>query len=102
MTFIDDNSRYTYVYLLRSKNEAFDAFKRYKSEVENQKELKIKILRNDRGGEYFPDEFVNFCEEFGIIHQRTAPYTPQQNGLAERKNRTFEEMVNGASKCQII
>ena len=68
---------YTYVYLLRSKDEAFDAFKHYKSEVENQKERKIKILRNDRGDEYFPDEFVNFCEEFGIIHQKNCPlYSP--------------------------
>ena len=81
------------MYLLRTTDEAFDAFKRYKLEVENQKERKIKILRNDRGGEYFPEEFDKLCEKFGIINQRTTPYTPQQN-LVERKNRTFEGMVN--------
>ena len=94
ITFIDDFSKYTHVYLLRNKDEAFDMFKRYKTEVENQKSKKIKVLRSDRGGEYFSTEFSNFCEEHGIIHQQTAPYTPQQNGLAERKNRTLVDMVN--------
>nr|KAJ0225474.1 hypothetical protein LSAT_V11C100003670 [Lactuca sativa] len=75
-------------------DEAFDAFKRYKAEVENQLERHIKILRSDRGGEYFNQEFDTFCEENGIKHERTSPYTPQHNGLAERKNRTLCEMVN--------
>ena len=69
-------------------------FKRYKTEVENQKDRKIKILRSDRGGEYFPNDFSTFCEEHGIIHQSSTLYTPQQNGLAERKNRTLGDMVN--------
>ena len=77
ITFIDDYSRFTYVYLMNGKDEAFNIFKYYKSEVENQKEKKIKIFRNDRGGEYFPNEFTNYCEEHGIIHQTSAPYTPQ-------------------------
>lgn len=47
------------------------------------------MLRSDRGGEYFMHDFNIFCEEHGIIHQCSAPYTPQQNGLAERKNRTL-------------
>ena len=55
-----------------------------------KKKEKLKFLRSDIGGEYFPKKFDNLCEEFGIIHQRTAPYTPQQNGY----NRTFNEMVN--------
>ena len=54
ITFIDDHSRYTYVYLMKHKDQAFQMFKIYKSEVENQKGKKIKILRSDRGGEYFP------------------------------------------------
>ena len=94
ITFIDDFTKFTYVYLMRNKDQAFDMFKVYKSEVENQKDKKIKVLRSDRGGEYFSMEFSSFCEESGIIHQATAPYTPQQNGLAERKNRTLVEMVN--------
>nr|CAE01619.3 OSJNBa0042L16.8 [Oryza sativa Japonica Group] len=64
------------------------------AEVENQLERKIKRLRSDRGGEYFSNEFASFCEEFGIIHERTPPYSPQSNGVAERKNRTLTEMVN--------
>ena len=68
--------------------------KKYKTEVENQKDKRIKVLRSDRGGEYFPQEFTNFCEENGLIHQRSASYTPQQNGLAKRKNRTLVDMVN--------
>ena len=94
VTFIDDHSRYTYVYLMKNKNEVFDKFKYYKSLVENQKGKKILALRSDRGGEYFPTEFVSFCEQHGIIHETRAPYTPQQNGLAERKNRTLVDMVN--------
>lgn len=94
ITFIDDFSKFTYVYLMRNKDEAFEMFKRYKVEVENLREKKIKKLRTDRGGEYFSAQFDAFCEENGIVHQRTAPYTPQQNGLAERKNRTLVDMIN--------
>lgn len=94
ITFIDDYSKYTYIYLMRNKDEVFDKFKLYKSLVENQKEKRIKILRSDRGGEYFPTAFTSFCEEHGMIHQTSDPYTPQQNGLAERKNRTLIDMVN--------
>ena len=79
---------------MSNKDEAFACFKRYKAAVENQKGKKIKCLCSDRGGEYFSNEFDNFCEEHGILHQKTAPYTPQQNDLAERKNRTLTEMIN--------
>src|SRR6266508_6405869 len=56
--------------------------------------LKMKRLRSDRGSEYFPKIFDVFCEEHGIIHERTSSYSPQSNGIAERKNRTLTEMVN--------
>ena len=85
ITFIDDHSRFTHVYLMKNKDQAFDMFKRYKVLVENQLEKKIKILRSDRGGEYFSIEFSVFCEENGLIHQTSAPYTPQQNGLADKR-----------------
>ncbi|GJZ81531.1 retrovirus-related pol polyprotein from transposon TNT 1-94 [Tanacetum coccineum] len=94
ITFIDDCSRYTYVYLLKSKDQAFETFKIYKAEVENQRGKKIQILRSDRGGEYFSTEFSSYCESHGLIHQRTTPYTPQQNGVAERKNRVLQDMIN--------
>ena len=77
MTLIHDSTRYCYVYLLKSKDEAFHFFKIYKAEVENQLERKIKRVRSDRGGEYFSNEFNFFCEEHGIIHERTPPYSPK-------------------------
>ena len=93
ITFVDDNTKYCYVYLLKSKDEAIEKFVLYKNEVENQLNKKIKVLRSDRGGEY-ESPFGEFCAEHGIIHQTTAPYSPQQNGVAERKNRTLKEMMN--------
>ncbi|WVZ67986.1 hypothetical protein U9M48_016985 [Paspalum notatum var. saurae] len=94
MTLIDDATRFCYVYLLKSKDETLDYFKIYKAEVENQLERKIKRLRSDRGGEYFPKVFDDFCAEHGIIHERTPPYSPESNGVAERKNRTLIDLVN--------
>ena len=92
VTFIDDASRYCYVYLLHAKDEALDSFKIYKEEVElHHHGTLIKNLRTDRGGEYYDPVYF---QSTGIIHQTTAPYTPQQNGVAERKNRTLKEMVN--------
>ena len=63
----------------------FDEAQIYMAEVENQLEKKIKRVRLDRGGEYFSNEFDSFCAEHGIIHERTSPYSPQSNGVAERK-----------------
>ncbi|KAJ9566573.1 hypothetical protein OSB04_002539 [Centaurea solstitialis] len=83
-----------FVFPNNSKDQAFEAFKVYKAEVENQKEKRIKIIRSDRGGEYFNHEFDIFCEENGIKHERTSLFTPQQNGLDVRKKRTLVEMVN--------
>jgi hypothetical protein len=94
MTLIDDSTRYCYVYLLKSKDEALNYFKIYKAEAENQLDRKIKRLRSDRGGEFFSNEFDSFCAEHGIIHERTPPYSPQSNGVAERKNRTLTDLVN--------
>ena len=76
ITFIDDCSKYCYVYLLHSKDEALNSFKTYKAEVENQLEKKIKVIRSDRGGEYESAAFSDFCAQYGIVHQTTAPYTP--------------------------
>jgi transposase InsO family protein len=94
MTLIDDSTRFCYIYLLKSKDEALHYFKIYKAEVENQLERKIKHLRSDRGGEYFSNTFDSFCEEHSIVHERTPPYSPQSNGIAERKNRTLTDLVN--------
>lgn len=94
MTLIDDATKFCYVYLLQTKDEALDYFKIYKAEFENQLERKIKRLRSDRGGEYFTKIFDEFCQEHRIIHERTPPYSPQSNGIAERKNHTLTDLVN--------
>nr|KAJ0218484.1 hypothetical protein LSAT_V11C300108620 [Lactuca sativa] len=91
VTFIDDASRCCYVYLLHFKDEALDKFKFYKQQVELHKYELIKVLRSDRGGEYYDPVYF---ESTGIIHQTTTSYTPQQNGVAKRKNRTLKKMVN--------
>ncbi|GKB54981.1 retrovirus-related pol polyprotein from transposon TNT 1-94 [Tanacetum coccineum] len=96
ITFIDDCTKYCYVYLLKSKDEAIDKFVLYKTEVENQLGKKIKVVRSDRGGEYVAP-FAELCAKHGIRHEFTAPYSPQQNGIAERKNRTLKEMETGSS-----
>ena len=93
ITFVDDSTKYCYVYLLKSKGEAIEKFVLYKNEVENQLNRKIKVLRSDRSGEY-ESPFVDLCAHHGIIHETTAPYSPQSNGVAERKNRTLKEMMN--------
>jgi transposase InsO family protein len=97
MTFIDDCTRFCYVYLLKTKDEALNYFKAYKAKVENQLERKITRLRSDRGGEYFSSEFSELCMEYDIIHERTPPYSPQSNGITERKNRTLTELVNAVT-----
>ena len=94
MTLIGDSTRYCHVYLLKSKDEALSFFKIYKVETENQLDRKIKRLRSDRGGEYFSNEFDSFCAEHGIIPEKTPPYSPQSNGVAERKNRTLTDLVD--------
>jgi len=93
VTFIDDYSRYGYVYLLHHKSETFDKFREFRAEVEKQLGKPIKALRSDRGGEYLSDEFTGYLLENGILSHLTAPGTPQQNGVAERRNRTLLDMV---------
>ncbi|GJR77919.1 retrovirus-related pol polyprotein from transposon TNT 1-94 [Tanacetum coccineum] len=94
ITFIDDYSKFYYVYLINTKDEALNMFKTYKAEVKNQPDKKIKILRSDKGGEYESNDFSKFCSTSGIVHQTTAPYTPQQNRVTERKNRTLKNLIN--------
>jgi hypothetical protein len=71
--------------------EVFNKIKEFKALIKNLSERKIKILRSDNGGEYTLKEFVSFCRDVGIKRELTTPYNPQQNGVAERKNRTMLE-----------
>lgn len=91
VTFIDDFSKKVFVYFLKYKNEVVAIFKKFKNYVENQTGKKIRNLRSDNGTEYENKQMDLICEEFGIHHQFSLPYTPEQNGVAERFNRTLVE-----------
>lgn len=93
LSFIDDFSRKGWVYLLTDKSQALEYFKEFKIKVEKETGKMVRGLRTDRGGEYLSNEFVKFCKEHGIKRQLTTRYTPQQNGVAERKNRTVIGMI---------
>ena len=79
------------MYPIKRKADVFPVFKVFKARVELESEKKIKCLRTDNGGEYTSDEFDKFCQQEGIKRQLTVAYTPQQNGVAERMNRTLLE-----------
>ena len=97
LTFTDDFSRYSVVYFLKQKSEVFSKFLEYVKLVENNsdnyqiKNLNIQAVRSDNGGEYLSDRFTKYCNEKGIARQFTNPYCPEQNGVAERLNRTIVE-----------
>nr|KYP39290.1 Retrovirus-related Pol polyprotein from transposon TNT 1-94 [Cajanus cajan] len=93
LLFIDDLTRMTWVYFLSSKAQTFDVFKKFRAMVESQSGCKIKMLRSDNGKEYTSNEFNAFCEDMGIVHQLTVSYTPEQNGVSKRENRTVMEMA---------
>jgi hypothetical protein len=94
LTFIDDFSRRTWVYFLKLKSEFFDKFLAYRALVEKQSGHQIQRLRTDNGGEYVNNNFTSYYTTHGIQMQHIVPYTPHQNGVVERKNRTLKEMAN--------
>ncbi|GJR04167.1 retrotransposon protein, putative, ty1-copia subclass [Tanacetum coccineum] len=101
ITFTDDFSRYGYVYLMKHKHEVFETFKVFQNKVENQLGKKIKAIRSDRGGKYMSHEFVNHVKSCGIVSQLTPPYTPQHNGVSERRNQTLLDMVRSMMNYQL-
>ena len=90
ITFIDQFTRFSWIYFLKAKSEVEGLFKHFKAVVENQFNLKIKMVQSDWGGEY--RSLTKFFHDSGIHHRLSFPYTPQQNGLVERKNRHVVEM----------
>ena len=91
LTFLDDYTHFSYVYLLRNKYEVKDYIKEYVNEVENLMNRKVSKLRCDNGGEFLNEDVKNWCKTKGIILDNTIPYSPQMNGKAERLNRTLIE-----------
>ena len=102
VTFTNDYSRYDYVYLMRRKSEAFEKFKEFRAKVENQLGKHIKAIRSDRGGKYLLGDFKDYLTQNGIVSQLTAPRTPQQNGVVERRNMTLLEMVRSMISYSIL
>ncbi|RVX10206.1 Retrovirus-related Pol polyprotein from transposon TNT 1-94 [Vitis vinifera] len=111
ISFIDDFSRYMYLYILHNKNEVLEAYKVFKAEVEKQCGKQIKIVRSDRGekyyGRYLEDgqslgSFAKFLQEHRIFAQYTMSGSPDQNGVVERRNRTLLDMeLPGTSEQQV-
>ena len=97
ITFIDDFSKKAWVYFLKKKSDACEVLKNYMAYVERQSSHSIKILRTNRGIEYIVCD--DYLKKYGIKHQLTARYT-QQNGVAERKNRTIMDMVRSMLYCK--
>jgi Integrase core domain/GAG-pre-integrase domain len=93
VTFIDDKSRATWLYLLKSKREVYAIFQEFCNIVRNQFNTTIKTLRTDNGTEYTNHEFQSYLKHMGISHQTSCVGTPQQNGIAERKNRHLLEVT---------
>ena len=93
VSFIDDCTRRTWIVPLAQKSGTLSAFKAFQSTVEKQTGRVIRTLRSDNGGEYESREFTEHLQRSGIVHQRSAPYTPQQNGVAERSNRSIVEIA---------
>ncbi|GJU49362.1 retrovirus-related pol polyprotein from transposon TNT 1-94 [Tanacetum coccineum] len=99
LVIVDEYSRYTWVYFLRKKSQAPEMIMSFIRMVENQNDVKVKQIRTDNGTEFRNHELESFCDEKGISQNFSSPYTPEQNGVAERKNKTLIEaartMLNG-------
>ena len=93
LTFIDDTTRYVWVYVLKRKDQVFERFLEWKALVEKSTGRKLKALRTDNGGEYTSTEFETYLKKEGVWHELTVPKTPEQNGVAERMNRTLVEIT---------
>ena len=93
LTFTDDKSRYTWCYVIKHKSDVFKKFIEWKMMVENVSGKVVKILRSDNGGEYTSHALEEYLKKNGIVHQFTVSKNPEQNGVAERNNRTLVEMV---------
>ena len=98
LLFIDNHTRYTMVYTLYQKSETFSKCKEYKPLVEDYHNGRIKAHRSDNGREYNSHEFSKFLRKRGISHETRDPYSPEQNGVSEKANRT----LIGRAKAMIL
>jgi len=91
LVIVDDYSRFTWVFFLHDKSVVQEIFKKFAKRAQNEFETKIKKVRSDNGTEFKNTNVEEFLDEEGIGHEFSVPYTPQQNGIVERKNRTLIE-----------
>ncbi|RVW94843.1 Retrovirus-related Pol polyprotein from transposon TNT 1-94 [Vitis vinifera] len=91
VTFIDDYSRCTWLFLMKNRAELFSIFQKFYTEIQTQFNISIRVLRSDNAREYFSAQFTSFMSHHGILHQSSCAHTPQQNGVAKRKNRHLVE-----------
>jgi transposase InsO family protein len=90
---VDDYTRYTWVLFLYDKSDVYDLFKSFVKRVQNKFETTIKKIRSDNGSEFKNTRIEDLCDDLGIGHQFSPTYTPQSNGVVERKNRTLIDMA---------
>lgn len=93
LTIVDDHSRATWIFLLHHKSQTISTFSSFINMIQTQFNAKIKAVRNDNGGEFTGTEFLKLLNPYGIQHQRTCPYTPQQNGVVECKHRHLLQLA---------
>lgn len=91
LTFKDDCTSYRFVYFIKNKSDVFPVFAEFQKLIERQTGNKIKIIRSDNGKEYINHQLSEHFKDNGIVHETTSPYTPEQNGRAERENRSIVE-----------
>ena len=102
ITFVDDYSRYAAVFMIKSKSEVTGKFKEFKTFFENQWGARLRCLRSDNGSEFVNKTMAGICQQNGIVHQRSVPYSPQQNGVAERMNRTIMEKARSMLHYKVV
>ena len=100
VTFIDDYTRYTWLYVLKHKSEVFSVFKEWKAFVKKSSGHRVRKIRSDNGGEYVSNEFEEYLKREGVKHELTVPKNPEQNGVSERMNRTLVESVRSMLNYQ--
>jgi transposase InsO family protein len=93
LVIVDDYSRFTWVFFLQDKGETYVVLKKFLRRAQNEFDAKVKKIRSDNDTEFKNTQVEDFLDEEGIKHEFFAPYTPHQNRVAERKNRTLIEMA---------
>jgi transposase InsO family protein len=100
LLLVNDHSRYMWLHLLASKDQAPTAIKKFQAEAQLECRRKLRVLRTDRGGEFTSKELGEYFANIGVKRQLTAPYTPQQNGVVEWRNQTVVSMARSLHSRQ--